>query len=921
MFKQEYTIEKINNYMSLRLPQYKSLEILHHIMTSVDLQQDKESLQHKIHEMYPIFRDFERSFPSLTFALATGVGKTMLMGAFITYLHTNYGIKNFFVIAPNLTIYNKLIADFGNPANKKYVFKRIQEFNQNPPIIITGDTYQQSLAGQLSLYDSITINIFNIGKINAEVRGDSVPQVKRLSEYIGQSYFDYLKGLPDLVVLMDESHHYRADRGMAVINELDPMLGLELTATPQVETSKGAVKFQNVVYEYSLARAINDGFVKTPAAATRRAFDHAKYSPEETDKIKLNDGIRIHRNTKAELESYASNEGVRVIKPFVLVVCKDTAHAEEVKEFICSDEFYEGYYADKVIEVHSNQKGSEKDENIQQLLSLEDANNKIEIVIHVNMLKEGWDVTNLYTIIPLRTATSLTLREQTIGRGLRLPYGKRTGNAAVDRLTIVAHDKFEEIIAAANEETSIIKRENIIVVEEDEDLGKEKETIKPPTVFDDFIAQKEKNLKYARSREKIKSITEEIETAKAVGQAIEEVLSAPIKRPATSLGTNSPAAERVVVTSTRDLKKPEVKQIVVQKAKEILEEKQGNQISFDIDSDIEHKIESVVAPLIEQKIRFSIDIPDIVLMSKNEQELILEDFQIDTYFLKYSVPSDEILIENLADNEITTIENANYIAMPDTKENLLLGEILNLDHLISYKQNAEILYDVIGQALSFIGKDKNEDELNKTVSYYKKDIARILYDQIKGHSKLSVPEYEVRIINHVTPILQEEYTKFREDEIVKYTENIPGYEIKKKVVGYYEKACHTAYKFDSVPEHVFSIVLERDKKVLKWLRPAPRQFKIHWDGIRLYEPDFVVETVDTIYIVEIKAHNQIGDNDVKLKAKAAREYCKNVNAAYAGTDKKPWKYLLVMDNEVSRSITFEQLEREMEYYDLAVWDK
>lgn len=108
---------------------------------------------------------------------------------------------------------------------------------------------------------------------------------------------------------------------------------------------------------------------------------------------------------------------------------------------------------------------------------------------------------------------------------------------------------------------------------------------------------------------------------------------------------------------------------------------------------------------------------------------------------------------------------------------------------------------------------------------------------------------------------------------------------------------------------------------MKWLRPAPRQFKIHWDGIRLYEPDFVVETVDTIYIVEIKAHNQIGDNDVKLKAKAAREYCKNVNAAYAGTDKKPWKYLLVMDNEVSRSITFEQLEREMEYYDLAVWDK
>lgn len=65
------------------------------------------------------------------------------------------------------------------------------------------------------------------------------------------------------------------------------------------------------------------------------------------------------------------------------------------------------------------------------------------------MLKEGWDVTNLYTIVPLRTAASLTLREQTIGRGLRLPYGKRTGNDKVDKLTIVSHDKFQQIIEEA----------------------------------------------------------------------------------------------------------------------------------------------------------------------------------------------------------------------------------------------------------------------------------------------------------------------------------------------------------------------------------------------------------------------------------------------------------------------------------------
>ena len=72
-----------------------------------------------------------------------------------------------------------------------------------------------------------------------------------------------------------------------------------------------------------------------------------------------------------------------------------------------------------------------------------------EIVIHVNMLKEGWDVTNLYTIVPLRAANARTLIEQSIGRGLRLPYGKRTGVTAVDRLNIVAHDRFQEIVDEA----------------------------------------------------------------------------------------------------------------------------------------------------------------------------------------------------------------------------------------------------------------------------------------------------------------------------------------------------------------------------------------------------------------------------------------------------------------------------------------
>ncbi|MBU0641289.1 MAG: hypothetical protein KKB50_20720 [Planctomycetes bacterium] len=212
-----------------------------------------------------------------------------------------------------------------------------------------------------------------------------------------------------------------------------------------------------MIYSYPLASAMTDGFVKEPAVATRENFDPNAYSAEGLEKVKLEDGVRIHENTKVELEVYARNSDKAIVKPFMLVVATDTTHANALQQVIEGDAFFEGRYKGKVIQVHSNVRGEEKDENVQQLLTVEHADNAVEIVIHVNMLKEGWDVTNLYTIVPLRAANSRTLVEQSIGRGLRLPYGKRVGVPAVDRLTIVSHDKFQEIVDHANDPNSIIR--------------------------------------------------------------------------------------------------------------------------------------------------------------------------------------------------------------------------------------------------------------------------------------------------------------------------------------------------------------------------------------------------------------------------------------------------------------------------------
>ena len=133
----------IANRLSLRSPQRESLEILDRICDLLSLQKDQDAAQAlaTIRAEFANVTDFERDFPSLCFALATGVGKTRLMGAFIAYLHQAEGIRHFFVLAPNLTIYNKLISDF-TPGSPKYVFQGLSDFVIQPPEIITGDNYE-----------------------------------------------------------------------------------------------------------------------------------------------------------------------------------------------------------------------------------------------------------------------------------------------------------------------------------------------------------------------------------------------------------------------------------------------------------------------------------------------------------------------------------------------------------------------------------------------------------------------------------------------------------------------------------------------------------------------------------------------------------------------------------------------------------
>jgi type III restriction enzyme len=875
----------IKQRLSLREPLQDSLDIVAQLCQELELKKEVDLVTEleKVKAHFPTCTDFERDFVSIAFSIATGVGKTRLMGAIVAYLYLQKDVKNFFILAPNLTIYDKLIEDFGNPAYHKYVFNGISEFVHNRPVIITGDNYAQQ--GRLFSDSEIRINIFNIAKFNSDNRGtrqDGVslaPKIKRLSEYLGQSYWSYLAGLEDLVILMDEAHRYHADASKNAINELKPILGIELTATPFDEKGK---QFKNIVYEYSLAQALSDGkFVKNPAIATRKNFQKGSLSDREVEIIKLEDAISIHQDTKNELEIYSKNNEVKLVKPFILVVCKDIAHAKEIYELINTDGFYDGEYKGKVLQIDSSTK---KEEDIEkQFVSLESQDNAIEIVIHVNMLKEGWDVTNLYTIVPLRAANAGVLVEQTIGRGLRLPYGgKRTGVNKIDKLTVVAHENFNAVIAAAQDPNSVLNKMSFVEIAE-EDLSAKTVVVTSQSVMEHtFIKEQEKInvIAIPQDKQKAQNI---LDAKKAIISVLPEF--------------NSLSEVRRV----EDLSKEEVKRKVLRQVEKNLMEGPANLFAAQMVEEAKEIYDTMVA-IFKENI---IEIPRMDLV-QGETRAEFKHFDLDIMGFNFQALEQEIIRMGLKDKQVETIK-AKLSGSYGNPIKQIIAELIDYPE-IDYDENADLLYHLATQAYEAIRDNiSNQIELPQAIFQFKSAIAEKIYNQMKSPSNFQLHSYgyEAKRVLPFQKIEQWNFSVLVKSGYRDYRYIItPVSMITKYVFRGFEKACHFEYKFDSKTEQDIAFVCENDSTVLKWLRPAPNQFRIYWDNnSKRYEPDFIVETIEGIYMIETKSESNLNDDDVIQKMNAAKKFCQYSTEFTSQNNGKKWSYILVPHTAVSRTIS------------------
>lgn len=861
-------VNQIGYAMSLREPQKEALQYLDAISSNCDYKRNTLDEIEAIatvncEDKHTIKVDDNFKFPSFCFDMATGIGKTRLMGAAIYYLYKTKGYKHFFILAPGNTIYDKLRKE-ANPAHPKYIFKGL-EAEMGRPKVYDGENYVRYPArfvqGEIEIEKTseIQLFIFNIGKI-FNSKTDTTFKFHKYQETLGSSFADVLAKFDDLVICMDEAHRYYAPASMKAINYLKPILGLEFTATPK--------SHNNVIYSYDLAKGAGK-YLKIPVVMGRT--NTGGYSAEDIEEMKIRDGLTLHENRKKVVYQYCLDNNLDYVKPIVLIACKDTEHAKKIRAMIDSDSFNNGRYRGKVIEIHSNMKGEETEENIRKLLSIESAQNPVEIVLHVYKLKEGWDVNNLFTIIPLNAAKSDILALQTIGRGLRLPFGVITGNEAIDTLDIVAHDHYREIV----------------------------EDIKNSDTF-----------KYRDLDDRGVEPTKVVEITNGIGDGQLSLLddifvSAGVKsfNDVCDVKTQDKMYEEYMKSFGRT-KKPE-KQVSLQYSIFDYIDEDGNEKTVETTthtgegSSLEAKKvqpmkkEDFVATVTELS-KKAISVPKILVQPSST--VTLKPFTVKRNIADFEVAASKIERFNAVNAEMLESFDAEILAVDDAV-NTLACMLLDCDALseISVDEDADYILNIVQQYLALI--DGSEADKNKIVRRYAKLIIDDIVKQI--HENMDRQTYYTHVVQKDLIVFRKAVRNVRADGgEVNFRKTIANKsEIKKYVFTGYKKSYYNINVFDSDTERLVSVVLEDDKDVIRWIKPPLNQLGLFWQAGQQYNPDFLVETPTTKYMIEVKAKNEVNNPDVVGKAKEGIKWCKY--ASIVDFDKKPWEYKLITDEVIS----------------------
>lgn len=751
---------------------------------------------------------------------AVGVGKTYVMAGLIEYLAEAEGVRNVAIVTPSTVINEKTIENFTEGTARS-----LTGGMETRPIVVTAENFDTpAMRAALDDDTRVKIFVFTVQSLLIPRKGSKArTRTHSYQEGLGRGLYQHLADLPDLVVLADEHHAYHGDAFSRAIRELTPRLLVGLTGTPDERSQ------DKIVFRYPLADAIADGYVKMPVIVGRR--------DDRRDTLtKLNDGAFLLSEKQAVLDAYSKQTGAPKINAVMLVLCRTIEEAEETAALIESDAVADGRYKGHVLTVHSRAETHEDD--LRNLAAVEHPDSPIRIIVAVDKLKEGWDVKNVYVLLSLRPSVSQILTEQTLGRGLRLPYGKRTGREFLDTLEVLAHERYEALLKkrdALNQQFVSYRTRQTVVHDKDGTPTLQTET----TTSETEVLTFEETHQGTGQPEPRPTVADLEQRTEAGAEALhQDIMPDWSKTGGTEVKVPRLVATRITVPWS-------LSQIV----------------DFEPFCDIARRLAKTPSENLKRTVIVAERRAGKAAVGTREAADPIPGFH-------EPLPLEE------AKQQLRTAILSSRIAPSRAEERRYLDRILNK------------FYEALGSEANRILTEHWATAASRIVSEIEK-AAKAAKSQVQTSVEVRLTQpFGARVARQdVTTDLRRKLTISERGKL--------GYEG-------WKKSLYPQVWFDSDTERRTALILDTAEDVEWWVRLHGDDLVITWGDTRSYEPDFLVKDRNsTWWVVEVKSDSELESDTVQAKAAAAKEWANRISVSQ--TVEGEWKYLLVGEKDVDHT--------------------
>ncbi len=456
----------------------------------------------------------------------------------------------------------------------------------------------------------------------------------------------------------------------------------------------------------------------------------------------------------------------------------------------------------------------------------------------------------------------------------------------MDRLNIVAHDRFQEIVDDANRPDSVVRLKQVIL-DPDTDL-QATVTVESRSQLERIIGGGALPAVPGSAAPSLVFSTEaERRIANATIKAIEQYESLP---------------------SSAHLLAEDVQRGIIQYVTEAIA---PTQLTLEGVAD-SPDVAAIVNKATRLSIERSIDIPRIVVQPRGAVTVSYAPFTLDLSGMRYQPVDRDLLIQHLRTHEQETLGFNSGGPREIRLEDYVVRGLIDCDE-VDYDSHADFLYGLAGQVVAHLESYLSEDETRNILIYNQKQIAAFVNAQMQAHRQESAVGYDVMVKKGFTKLKGSAFTAKAGEPEHDFRRPVDDKSrISQMIFHGFQRCLIEPVKFQSDTERRLAVILERESE--KWFRPAKLQIQIYYkSGVKHpeYIPDFVAETRDCIYMLESKARNELDNAEVLSKKEAAEKWCEHASAHTVENGGKPWRYLLIPHDAIAENMTLSGLAKQV----------